>query len=97
MFSPRTIVEQTLGTDLYKETIFSGSETYEAFWMAFTDEDSEGKWKDVYTGENIIHSNFGVGQLNGGSGQNCMLAEEDFSWSRSLRLFVKFRKIHFFV
>ena len=51
---------------------FPGS-PYGAIWLAITDAEDEGQWRDYYTGQEVSQEllEVAVGGLDGGRSQNC--------------------------
>ncbi|KAG7163496.1 Neuronal pentraxin-1-like 1 [Homarus americanus] len=45
---------------------------YSYLWLAATDEESEGQWRHVISGDDILEDHFETGQPNGGLNENCV-------------------------
>ena len=43
------------------------------YWLGFKDEVNEGVWMDQTTGQEATLSNWGPGEPNGGTGENCLV------------------------
>ena len=53
----------------------------DGFWLAITDEEEEGVWKDYYTGEAIQYDGpFTGGKPNGGARENCAIQISNRLW-----------------